>query len=54
MSPACTERGRLTAEVEKMGRGLLGLLGLIESNNDEKGWDLINFGQREPLRIRKF
>lgn len=37
-----------------MGRGLLSLLGLIENNEDEKGWDSINFGQRELLKIRGF
>jgi hypothetical protein len=38
MSPACKERGRLANELERMGSGLLSLVGLISPTTYQAGW----------------
>ena len=51
MSPACKERGRLAQELDRMGSGLLSLVGLIGPSTYQAGW--ISLTGHAPSRTIK-
>jgi hypothetical protein len=53
MSPACKERGRLALELDRMGSGLLSLVGLIATNTYQAGWISLTGRNTRKMVLKK-